>query len=836
MTRRAPTVEAKRETEGLTRARRSWYVFIYYEYDVIFIPYVRIASGAECVWRRRGGARVAHGPARGGCTRRRPGKYGAPLRKPRMEVWKQGMRSMRKTFFRVARVACLLAGLIAGAWAQGTPAKTVTLRSLGAVGNGKTDDRVAIEQALNNARGATVDGEGLTYAVQGNIEVRTDVDFRNAKLIQTLVPADTTKFLPSAQGQGTIVVSPPEAMRKMVKGLPVMLPTGVGTYAADPMPTDEDLKTLLPGIVLRTLCISGDQDKSVGVRLENIRIDRGSFPQSGGRNDGKGLMIKYGSPVELRDVEVTGDGKGTGLAISNCRQVRIERVNIHDMCWAPYAGDDVLERLTAAEVRDDFRWNNFPIYEYRAALKRFVRVRIQEQVAGMFIENTEDVVIADSKVERLQTKIGDKLYPLQCDGMTINKVKGLVIRNCRITKVWEGIDFTGAAGRDFVYENCVTSDTLGYGFKLAHPKQNGKLINCTAVDGGQTGFVFGGEVENVVLSGCRALETGANGYWVNGEGKRMKPLSGFLIESIGDTNPFPRQIHIEHCAAINTAHPGAMDFGLQCEPKPEMREITVTDFTVVGAATRATDGIEPGLAQTRAAAVATSTTPESEAQVWQDAVYQKYKTWPPFRYVEEDPKLPRVLLIGDSISIGYTTRVQEALKGKANVWRVPTNAGSTRVGLEQIDQWLAWRPKWDVIHFNFGLHDLYRRSADGSSAKPQDTASKPDIALEQYAQNLEQLVTRLERTGAKLIWAATTPVPDGAPGRAPGDEVKYNAAAAKIMQQHGIRIDDLYSYILPNLAVAQNPQDVHFRDEGNTLLAKQVATEIEAALGTSTAK
>ncbi len=78
---------------------------------------------------------------------------------------------------------------------------------------------------------------------------------------------------------------------------------------------------------------------------------------------------------------------------------------------------------------------------------------------------------------------------------------------------------------------------------------------------------------------------------------------------------------------------------------------------------------------------------------------------PAFALVTDDPKLPRVLLIGDSISIGYTVPVRELLAGQANVHRPLTNCGPTTRGLEQLDGWLG-EEKWDVIHFNFGLHDL----------------------------------------------------------------------------------------------------------------------------------
>ena len=62
---------------------------------------------------------------------------------------------------------------------------------------------------------------------------------------------------------------------------------------------------------------------------------------------------------------------------------------------------------------------------------------------------------------------------------------------------------------------------------------------------------------------------------------------------------------------------------------------------------------------------------------------------PAFAPVKDDPGLPRVLLIGDSISIGYTVPVRERLKGRANVHRPTTNAGPTSNGVKNLDAWLA---------------------------------------------------------------------------------------------------------------------------------------------------
>ncbi|MBN1591139.1 MAG: SGNH/GDSL hydrolase family protein [Pirellulales bacterium] len=195
-----------------------------------------------------------------------------------------------------------------------------------------------------------------------------------------------------------------------------------------------------------------------------------------------------------------------------------------------------------------------------------------------------------------------------------------------------------------------------------------------------------------------------------------------------------------------------------------------------------------------------------------------------FRAVQDDPTLPRVLLIGDSISIGYTLPVRQLLSGKANVHRIPMNGGDTARGLKQLDAWLGDKP-WDVIHFNWGLHDL-KRLKDGKLDATASRAWSPEA----YASNLDELVVRLKKTGATLVWATITPVPEGSAGRIKGDEVVYNQLAANVMAKHGVKVNDLWGYIMPKLARTQNPKNVHFSKKGSALLANQVAKAITAAL------
>ena len=197
--------------------------------------------------------------------------------------------------------------------------------------------------------------------------------------------------------------------------------------------------------------------------------------------------------------------------------------------------------------------------------------------------------------------------------------------------------------------------------------------------------------------------------------------------------------------------------------------------------------------------------------------------------IEDAAGLPRVLLIGDSISIGYTIPTREFLKGVANVHRIPVNGSSTDVGLKNLDAWLATGgadKKWDVIHFNWGLHDL-KHWKDGKL----DLAGPQLVPVDQYEKNLREIVTRLKKTGAKLIFATTTPVPEGSGGRVAKDELTYNAAALRVMKTEGVEVDDLHAFAAARLAEIQRPQNVHFTDAGSKALAGQVASEIRKVLG-----
>ena len=192
---------------------------------------------------------------------------------------------------------------------------------------------------------------------------------------------------------------------------------------------------------------------------------------------------------------------------------------------------------------------------------------------------------------------------------------------------------------------------------------------------------------------------------------------------------------------------------------------------------------------------------------------------------------PNVLLIGDSISLGYTPHVVKMMQDEANVAHNKGNAQHSGTGVEKLEGWLG-DTQWDVIHFNWGLWDLcYRHPESKEQGRRDKGRGTLTTSLQQYEVNLDVLVSRLRKTNAVLIWANTTVVPEGEAGRKIDDDLKYNEVAARVMKKHGVQISDLNQLtrtFAPELFT--KPGDVHYTSDGYQRLAEQVAISIRTAL------
>ena len=190
---------------------------------------------------------------------------------------------------------------------------------------------------------------------------------------------------------------------------------------------------------------------------------------------------------------------------------------------------------------------------------------------------------------------------------------------------------------------------------------------------------------------------------------------------------------------------------------------------------------------------------------------------------------PKVLLIGDSISGGYSKEVKRLLDGKVAVTGPIANAEATINGVAHLDDWIG-TTQWDLIHFNWGLWDIYGWKY-----------AKDDRSPAMYEQRLDALVTRLKKTGAKLIWATTTPTCREAETTmlkqfktevkiTPEQENEYRDAALRVMKKHDIEVNDLHAVIKPHQEKVQGIDNVHFSGAGYNMLAKEVANRIAKSL------
>lgn len=212
-----------------------------------------------------------------------------------------------------------------------------------------------------------------------------------------------------------------------------------------------------------------------------------------------------------------------------------------------------------------------------------------------------------------------------------------------------------------------------------------------------------------------------------------------------------------------------------------------------------------------------------------------------FRYIEPNADLPKVFIYGDSISIAYTEYVRASLEGKAGVYRLHENGSSSDAFIDKMETVRkamfqpelkdGWDFEWDLIYFNVGLHDL--KYILNKKLDKED--GKQVASLTDYEQNLQSIIAYLKDTypKAKLIFATTTPVPEGAQGRIAGDAKRYNEVALKVMKQHkGIEINDLYEFSIDALKdYATSPGNVHFNKEGARLQGIEVARMIADSIG-----
>ena len=185
-------------------------------------------------------------------------------------------------------------------------------------------------------------------------------------------------------------------------------------------------------------------------------------------------------------------------------------------------------------------------------------------------------------------------------------------------------------------------------------------------------------------------------------------------------------------------------------------------------------------------------------------------------------KLPKVLLLGDSIRMSYQWPVANKLEGIAEVVGPEDNCQFSTYTLSSLDRWINSLGVPDVVHWNNGIHD--------SGHNP--VRNPVQIPLETYRRNLESILSRLKEMTPHVIWATTTPVHPDRPFRNDqwswrNEEIdQYNGTARKLMEEHGVPINDLHSVVAADPDVYLSEDQLHLSSEGIEKCAEAVAKAI----------
>ena len=187
--------------------------------------------------------------------------------------------------------------------------------------------------------------------------------------------------------------------------------------------------------------------------------------------------------------------------------------------------------------------------------------------------------------------------------------------------------------------------------------------------------------------------------------------------------------------------------------------------------------------------------------------------------------MKEVLLLGDSIRMAYQKRVTELLGGEFHVSAPGENCRFAAYTLNSLRMWLPKLPKPDIIHWNNGLWDT-------AILYPEDGCF---THIGEYADALEKILRELQKTGAKIVFASSTPVsPEkeflttAAPPAHKNEDIRrYNAAARIIMENNGIEINDLYQLVEPHISEYISADMIHPTPSGVEALAAAVSHKIK---------
>lgn len=173
--------------------------------------------------------------------------------------------------------------------------------------------------------------------------------------------------------------------------------------------------------------------------------------------------------------------------------------------------------------------------------------------------------------------------------------------------------------------------------------------------------------------------------------------------------------------------------------------------------------------------------------------------------------MKKIVLIGDSIRMGYDKYVKDALSGTACVYYPEENCRFAEYVLRYAHEWKKngdWGDDVDLVHWNAGLWDALELFGD-----------EPLTSISYYAEAISRIDRRLRMLfpKAKMVFATSTPVNEGMSNpdftRHNSTIEKYNAAALEALSNTDTVIDDLYS-LMAEIPDKLRSDWVHFYTPG----------------------
>ena len=176
--------------------------------------------------------------------------------------------------------------------------------------------------------------------------------------------------------------------------------------------------------------------------------------------------------------------------------------------------------------------------------------------------------------------------------------------------------------------------------------------------------------------------------------------------------------------------------------------------------------------------------------------------------------MKKIVLLGDSIRLGYGRRVAELLGEGYTVWQPDDNCRFAAYTLRMLYDYREQLKGADVIHFNCGLWDMCDLFGDG-----------PFTPMDVYVEQMVRIAAILKSyaSGGTVIFAtSTTPAP-----QMWGHDIErvraYNAAAMAALEPMGVLVNDLFTPVASDIERMICEDHLHATPYGYEILAGQVA-------------